>query len=307
MKTIQKTFPVVTVCCLLIMLAGCRQPAAKVALPSVLPEQENVVSDEVADPVKPQKAIKQMTVEEALEAVKYYEFINHQALLVATYQHIIAKSKDPETVATHLIKLADLYFIDNNCEEAKKYYKKATMLYPGHPGIENARYREVMTHFLSSLNASRDQSATQTTINLGKKYLVDFPQAEPERVRTIIAAAYKKLLQSELLVINFYLNKFKLNGTAQPIQAALQRMAGVADVLLPQLKLYDSAAAKIQAQEAWSHSVFLPWSTSLSDNLDTDASRQEVIAKLEQAIPLLQTIAEGTLSSSTTVSNAERF
>lgn len=291
------------------VLGGCRQPSAHITLPSVLPELPPLLAESTpSEPAKPEKAIKQMSVEEAIEAAAYYAFINHQALLIAVYQHIIAKSKDPETVATYVIKLADLYFIDNNFDEAKKHYKKAITLYPGHTGIENARYREVLAHFLSSLSPARDQSATQTTINLGKKYLADFPQAEPDRVRSIIASAYKKLLQSELLVISFYLNKFRIgNGNTQPVQAALQRMINIVEILLPQLKIYDEHARTIQAQPNWMGHVFLSWDTLLTDNLDTFESRQEVIAKLDYAVSILQGATDNVGIAAATVSAADRF
>lgn len=291
MKIIKNPFFAITVYCLLIVLTGCRKQKVALPQPSSV-EEEGVVPAVTTEPAKPTKSVKQMTVEEALEAAEYYEFINHQASLVATYQHIISKSKDPDIVATYLIKLADLHFIDNNFDEAKKNYKKATTLYPGHKGIEGARYREVLTHFLSSLNPSRDQSATQATITLGKKYLTDFPHVQPDRVRSIIAAAYKKLLMSELLVVNFYLNKFKLSDIAQPIKAALQRMQNIVVMIIPQLKLYDTEFARLQSDAEWSQHVLMPWDELQAKDLDTNEARTRVALKLQEAVVSLQTVVD---------------
>lgn len=293
MKIIKNLCSLFPFCFLLAILVGCRQnkihsPQADIAAS----EQTEEVKKKLLDPQKPEKSIKQMTVEEAIEAVRYYESINHQALLIATYQNIIAKSKDPDVVATHLIKLADLYLADNNFEEAKKTYKKATTLYPGHQGIEAARYRELVAHFMSSLGPTRDQAATQTTINLGKKYLADFPQAEPERVRSIVAAAYKKLLVSEILVINFYINKAKLGTSRQPLKAALQRMDNIIKVIIPQLKQYDQEFNVLQLNQEWKERVKLSWGELAAEDLDDEAIRQRVINQLEQAVTLLHAVGE---------------
>jgi len=273
---------------LMLMFSGCRQPKVTIPFDMSLSEPTDSMTREPnSEPKKPKKAIKAMGIEEALEAAEYYEFINHQALLISTYQHIIATSKDPDIVATNLTKLADLYLIDGNFAEAKRYYKKVIALYPGHKGIERARYREILAHFLSSLAPTRDQATTQATITLGKKYLEDFPHVEAGKVRGILAAAYKKLLASELLVVNFYLNKYALSGAIQPIKAALQRMMANTTIILPQLKAYDVAYNVMQSDPAWSHQILVAWDV---EDIDIHEERQRVALRIQQAVSLLDKI-----------------
>jgi tetratricopeptide (TPR) repeat protein len=273
----------------LICLVGCNKKRHRKAKPSGKAPQALVVHKQ-EEPPKPKKPIKQMSVEEAVEAAHYYEFIDHEALLLATYQHIIAKSKDSDITACYLLKAADHYLQTNNFSEAKRYYKKLTTLYPGYKDIERASYREVLAHFLSSLAPSRDQAATQATITLAKKYLADFPQGAAGQVISILGAAYKRLLLSELLVIEFYLNKFSLTGTPQPLKGGIQRMKSLQTAVIAPLKKYDQNVAKMTESREWKEQVERPWST-FDELVETSIGCQQVVQHLERAVALLETMA----------------
>lgn len=270
---------------------GCRKPARK-RVQAVSHVQQEGAKKVEEEPKKPQKSIKQMALEEALEAARYYEFIAHEALLIATYQHIIAKSKDSDVTAQYLIKLADHYLQTNNFTEAKKYYKKIAMLYPGYRDIERARYREVIAHFSSSLAPSRDQAATQETISLAKKYMADFPQGSIDQVMSIVSAAYKKLLASELLVVEFYLNKFALSGAPEPLRGGLQRLQSLQDIIIPALKKYDATLVGTLESASWKEHMERPWS-KLDDLLETAEGREQVVVYLQAAVALMRTIVVG--------------
>lgn len=225
----------------------------------------------------PQKRVKDMTLDEAITAARFYEEHMNSDHLIMTYQGIIAKSQhEPDIAATYLIKLADFYLGISNFDEAKKQYRKVIGLYPGFAGIERARYREVVAHFWSSLGPTRDQSATHTTITLGKQYLEDFKDAAPfcEKIRTMIAASYRTVLEYERGIVEFYINRYFLSrDNEKPLRAALQRLEIIRTELLPDLVRFIPEAA--------------PLKTTLlieqDDDSDiTDPAIQEMLVKLLQ-------------------------
>jgi len=199
---------------------------------------------------KPQRRLREMSAAEAIHAADYYEKTGPQELIISAYQRVIAVSLDPETVATYLKKLADLYLENENYKEAKSYYQKFVSLYPGHPLIIDVRYHEILAHFLSSLSPQRDQTTTHQVIKLGKHYLADYPEQtkQHDMVIEMVGAAYKRLLEKEIAVIYFYLNKFSIDQLGSSLYAALQRVSHIVKTMIPDMEQFIPGAADASEQ-----------------------------------------------------------
>lgn len=222
-------------CVILLALPGCYRPAAPRPVKE-LPEQGGEQTEQQKT-YKPTRQVKEMTTEEARSAAAYYEEVGKQDLLIATYNRIITLEKDPEVVAQHIVKLADVYFGDGNFTEAIKQYRRAITLYPGASTLERARYREIVAHFWSALQSARDQTTTEATIKLGRRYLTDFPhEASAEQVAVMIAASYRKLLAHECMVMAFYQTKYATTGIVSSLRAVTQRLSYVVNTLLPEME-----------------------------------------------------------------------
>lgn len=234
----------------------------------------------------PQKRIKDMTLDEAITASRFYQENNNTDLLLATYQQIIAKSQhQPDIAASYIIKLADFYLGISNFDDAKKQYRKVINLYPGFIGIERARYREVVTHFWSSLGPKRDQTATRATITLGKQYLEDFKDAVEscDRIKTMIAASYRTVLEHEQGIVAFYIKKYFLHTDSEkPLRAALQRLEIIRAELLPELIYFIPEATALQ------HDLSIP--ETYSDDLSLKENRDIVVEQVQERIQRITTL-----------------
>lgn len=229
---------------------------------------------------KPRKRIKEMTVEEAVRAGEFYEHVKNYDLLPVAYQHIIAKSQhEPDVAAAYYIKLADFYLASNDFQEAKKHYRKVIDIYPGYQGIERARYREVLAHFWSSLSPERDQTTTRATIQLGRAYLKDFPHVTDscERICGMIAASYRKLLESDMKVLESYIKKYFLNtNNERPLRGAVQRLHTIRTELLPDMVRFIPEAASVRDV------LVIP--EEVVEAIDTIEGRTELAALLYQKL-----------------------
>lgn len=107
-----------------------------------------------------------------------------------------------------LIELADLLFLQQNFDDASKYYTEFTQLYPGNKQVEYASYRAVICASKNMLSPDRDQASTEKTLELAQAFLKwDHFTRYQDEVRTIERECYKRLAASDLLVAEFYITK----------------------------------------------------------------------------------------------------
>jgi len=219
--------------CSTLLLSGCYRPG------SFRTYKEKKELGKQLKLKRPTVQIKEMTHEQALEAVSYYEELGNSGLLVALYQRITATGKDPDIISRYMVKLADFYLGEGNFNEAIKQYRRAITLYPGAQGIERARYREIVAYFWNSLQPQRDQATTRMVIKLGKEYLANpADETSQQQIQGMVAASYKKLLENELLVAKFYYNKYLIGGVKSALPSAAQRISHITEQLLPDMATF---------------------------------------------------------------------
>jgi len=258
---------------ILCLVPGCYRPHKPRSFKA---QQERV---QRLKPQKPTKQIKHMNAEEAIAAATFYEELGHKDMIVASYHQIINTAPDPDIAGTYLLKLADFYMGEGNIAEAKKQYQRIITIYPGHNSIERAHYRNLIAHYWSMLPAGRDQAATHTTIKLAKQYLSEYPDQHENshKVRDIIAAAYQRLLAHELLVINFYLNQFLIEGRAASLKSAIHRLQFIQEKIIEYMKPFVSQVESLREYSTLpedmvnfstqSYAELLPYAQLLSDKV----------------------------------------
>lgn len=195
------------------------------------------------------KSFKDMTLAEAIEVKEYYDETGSDDAVVRIIPHIIARSQDVQQIAALNLELADIYLEKGNYEEAQKAYTNFVTMYPGDEKIKDARYRQLLTVFLTALSPDRDQAATLTTISFAQNYVKDFPN-DPDygnKVHAILRSCYRKLLESELSTALFYLNKYSYQAQESALDATKSRLQYVESELLPAIGRYDRKLEQSQA------------------------------------------------------------
>jgi outer membrane assembly lipoprotein YfiO len=124
--------------------------------------------------------------------------------------------KDMHEQKDLMLELADLLFDNGELEKAGKKYQEFVKLYPGSEitAIQQASYRAVLCSFYGILDSQRDQTKTQEALDLTIAFLERseiFPERKDE-VLTIQKKCYERLVESEMNVLNFYLNKGRFNA-----------------------------------------------------------------------------------------------
>jgi len=236
-------FPV----CLLLLLPGCKKPYEQFKRPLNTTFRQKQKLMRTLKRKNLFKRIKDMNLEEALEAKQYYEDLGREDMVLQLIPHIISISKDVHLTARLQLELADLHLSSGNLEQAGKLYTDFVSFYPGDANIKKARYHLLLATFWTALEPDRDQALTNTSVELAKKYLQDFPQDEEytPKVHEIIKACYQALLEGELSLMKFYLNKFTYEHKPTAIEAARLRLTHIKDAYLPILALYDERGKNI--------------------------------------------------------------
>ena len=147
---------------------------------------------------------------EELEQAKNKQIIaDNKEVAVKYLEQMLKLCDDINKLAQHLAELADLLFDCSKFEKAGKIYTEFTNLYPGNQQIEYASYRAILCSFYQILDAERDQTKTEETIQLTDNFLerADIFRQYKDEVYGIQTTCYQKLVASEINICTFYIKK----------------------------------------------------------------------------------------------------
>jgi outer membrane assembly lipoprotein YfiO len=155
-----------------------------------------------------QKTIGTMTYPELKEAKERHTLEKDTQAAIVFIERMLKLCDDINEIADLMIELANLYYDQGNLERAGQIYIEFEKLYPGNVHAEYALYRSILCTFYGILTIDRDQTKTYETVELANKFLsrTIFTQYQKE-VRDIRKQCYQKLVESELNVCAFYLNR----------------------------------------------------------------------------------------------------
>ncbi len=120
-----------------------------------------------------------------------------------------------------LLEYANTLYICQRYEKASRAYNELVNLYPGSDEAEYALYQAVVCSSMLILDAERDQTKTNETIDLANQFLqrADVFVEYKEKVEAIKQSALRTLAQSEFDRCRFYINsaeysqaQHRLNG-----------------------------------------------------------------------------------------------
>lgn len=226
------------------------------------------------------KKIERLTFDEALDVYYFYKKQPKKPQLASVIERIIALTTDHDFINPLLIELADLMFESGNYKKAEEYYTQHATMYPGSSHIDYVKTRQIESAYKQILDVRRDQSKTKETRKLIESYLLSLDNDNPKRknMEKILDQCYMILLESELLYINFYLNRYRtMERQEKALDAAYKRLHHINTTLIPFIKAehYQNVHNEL-------------------DDFFADEHRKQDIATIEKIVSRLQVKKEAT-------------
>lgn len=172
------------------------------------------------------KTISMMNYAELAETKEKHKLAKDTSAVIIFIERMLKLCDDINEIANLMIELADLYYNEGNLEKAGRLYTDFEKLYPGNIHAEYALYRAILCTFYGILSIDRDQTKTQETVDFANKFLShDVYMQYKKEVKDIRSQCYTKLIESELNICTYYLNK-------QSFKAVQNRLKNIRTSLL---------------------------------------------------------------------------
>jgi len=139
---------------------------------------------------------------------------NHHDLVPKYLERMITMCEVTDIKCDLIIDLADLYYKLGELEKAETRFTDFATEYPGHKHIEYVLYKAILCSFHGTLIPERDQKKTAHTVSLADSFIQrkDIFTQYVQDVLNIRTACYKKLIESEVNIFNFYLQGNQLTS-----------------------------------------------------------------------------------------------
>jgi outer membrane protein assembly factor BamD (BamD/ComL family) len=190
------------------------------------------------------KNIKNMTLQEVRAARVYFEQRDDIELIEKALERIMKLSDNYQERADCLYELATIQLAMGRLEKARELFENLVREYPGVEFKKEALYRQILAHYWDCCDAEHDQEMTEKTLKLVQDFLKEFPSetAYLESLETIQDYCYKLLFDAELLRMDFYIQKYRINKQPESLTAAQMRFTSLVEKLLEFQKNISSSA-----------------------------------------------------------------
>lgn len=132
---------------------------------------------------------------------------------------ILSQHNEKKELSKYKLMLADSYFHTGNLPSAYQMYSNFKEFYPADKEAEYATYQAIKSDFYQTLNVDCDQTKTDKTINLCKKYIKNSNYSKYQKdVEDIEYTCQRKLIDKEVYVYNFYLRKGKIKSAKNRLE-----------------------------------------------------------------------------------------
>lgn len=220
----------------LIQILTDKQKTPNLSKLDTLQEQAPIIDSQI--PIKPEspvnKKIKDMTLEEAKTAKKYYLYKKNNNMLAQSIERITAISTDHKELKDLLLELADTYFQSENWEKSQEKYKAFVTAYPGSPVAIRAYSQEIISEYKQMPDFKRDQTCTENIIKSAENFFKKYPKDEkytPE-IKKIYKTCYQNIFDHEFNIAQQYLSKDNWSNKDTHIKAAQNRLEHINKKLL---------------------------------------------------------------------------
>lgn len=179
----------------------------------------------------PNKSIKDMVEDELVLVLEYAKKRKDKELAFKVYYHLLSVCQDHTRIKTYKLDLADYCYGLQDYEKAALKYEEFCLLYPGCNEAEYAEYKLILCTFYTSLEAHRDQTDTNRTINFVNHFLNKAQNSQfIDEAKSIAKICRKRLLQHEVIVFEMYLKQQKFTGAQKRLEYMEQNFKDVDNV-----------------------------------------------------------------------------
>lgn len=194
------------------LLARKAEPATVVTNPDNTEQvdKKNKNQKEVAQKPK-RKILSEMTFEEVIVSKDRVMKSKNYTSGLKYIERALKLCDDINEMEKLLIEYSDTLYACQRYEKAGRSYNELANLYPGSDKVEYALYQAIVCSSMLMLDAERDQSKTQETIDLANQFLqrADIFTEYKTKVEEIKEKAMRTLVQSEFNICQFYINSYE--------------------------------------------------------------------------------------------------
>ncbi len=141
---------------------------------------------------------------------------------IELFQEVIDNYPYSESATAAEIKIADVYFEQEEYEQAATYYQDFVERRPKHPQVPYALYRQGLCSAQRIREPDQDQEAARAAASQFKVLLERYPDSEhAESARAELATATNRLSEHETHVGDFYLERGQCGAAAERYRSAL--------------------------------------------------------------------------------------
>lgn len=169
---------------------------------------------------KKQKEVAQKPKRKILSEMTFEEVIVSKDRVMATknytsglkyIERALKLCDDINEMEKLLLEYSDTLYACQRYDKAGRSYNELANLYPGSDKVEYALYQAIMCSSMLMLDAERDQTKTQETIDLANQFLqrADIFTEYKTKVEEIKEKAMRTLVQSEFNICQFYINSYE--------------------------------------------------------------------------------------------------
>lgn len=141
---------------------------------------------------------------------------------IELFQEVIDNYPYSESATQAELKIADVYFEQEEYEQAATYYQDFVERRPKHPQVPYALYRQGLCYAQRMREPDQDQEAARTAATQFNVLLERYPDSElASSAREQLAAANDRLSAHETHVGDFYLDRGQCGAAAERYRSAL--------------------------------------------------------------------------------------
>lgn len=196
---------------------------------------------------RPTKKFEDLSLEEAREAVLYFDEIKDEYKKVQVLERVVLLVNDQDELAQKTRELAQLHEKLGNLDAAVTVYEQYTKLFPGNKDIDEIAYKVVEILNKQATDFEREQAKIENLIKQSLSFLDRFGKENrfSKQVETALLHGRKLLALAILARAYFYLDRHAYSEQSSTLSAAQKRLVKVFDEIVPHMAFTQTVLDRI--------------------------------------------------------------
>lgn len=147
---------------------------------------------------------------------------------IESFQDVIDNYPYSDYAVLSELKIADAYFEQDKYEEALSYYRDFADLHPDHEQVPYTIYRSALCHYEKSHGPSRDQTATEQSLDQLDRLLERYPlSTHAEQAEGMWRELRQRLARHSMMIGDFYMDREEYQSAADRFRSVLNEYPGL--------------------------------------------------------------------------------